>query len=92
MEKPALFVEKSLKINMLKIKNLVKLVDHCHYTDEYRGAVHSICNLKYSIPKLWNYDYHFIIKKVAEELEGQFTCLGESIDKCITFPVRTEKS
>ena len=52
MEKPALFVEKSLKINMLKIKNLVKLVDHCHYTDEYRGAVHSICNLKYSIPKL----------------------------------------
>ena len=25
--------------------------DYCHYTTEYRGAVHSICNLKYSVPK-----------------------------------------
>ena len=28
-----------------------KVRDHCHYAVEYRGAVHSICNLKYSIPK-----------------------------------------
>ena len=24
---------------------------HCYYTGEYRGAVHNICNLKYSVPK-----------------------------------------
>ena len=28
-----------------------KVRDYCHYTEEYRGAAHSICNLKYSVPK-----------------------------------------
>ena len=25
--------------------------DHLHYTVEYRGAAHSICNLKFRVPK-----------------------------------------
>ena len=25
-----------------------KFRDHCHSTEEYKGAVHSICNLKYN--------------------------------------------
>ena len=25
--------------------------DHCQYSGEYRGAAHSIYNLKYSVPK-----------------------------------------
>ena len=33
----------------------------------------------------YNYDYHFIIKELAEEFEGQFTCLGENNKKYITF-------
>ena len=41
--------------------------DRCHRTGEYWGAAHSICSLKYSVPKeiliLFNngsnYDYHF---------------------------------
>ena len=38
-----------------------------------------------------NYDYHFIIKALAEEFEKQFTCLGENTGKCITVSVPIEK-
>ena len=59
----------------LKDKKYCKVRDHCQYRGEYIGAAHSICNLKYSVPKRIpiafhngsNYDYHFIIKKLVEE-------------------------
>ena len=44
MQKFAIFVEKNLKINIKNKKNC-KFGDHCHYTDKYRRASHSICNL-----------------------------------------------
>ena len=70
----------------LEDKKYCKVRDHCHYTGEYRGAVHSICNLKYSVPKNVhivfqngsNYDNHFVIKESAKEFKKQFTCLGEN--------------
>ena len=37
------------------------------------------------------YDYHFTIKKLAEEFKRQFTCLGENTEKYITFTVPIEK-
>ena len=37
------------------------------------------------------YIYHFIIKEVAEEFEGQFPCVEENIKKYITFSVSVEK-
>ena len=54
-----------------------KVRDHCHYTQKYRSAAHNICSLRYKIPKetpvvfhnLSTYDYHFIIKELAEEFE-----------------------
>ena len=63
-----------------------------------RVVVHSICNLKYRVPKKIpiafhnrsHYDYCFIIKELAEEFEKQFTCLGENIEKYITFTVPLE--
>ena len=38
MQKFALFVNGSLKINMQKIKNIVKLEINCHYAREYIGT------------------------------------------------------
>ena len=37
------------------------------------------------------YDYHFIIKELAEEFEGLFECLGENTEKYITFSVPIKK-
>ena len=62
-------------------------------------SVHSVCNLKYSVPKKIsvdfynesNYDYHFIIKESAEEFEEQLTCLGENTNKYISFTVQIKK-
>ena len=64
-------------------KKYPKVRDHCHYPEEYRGAAHSICNLKYIVPKRIaiafhnesNCNYHFITKRLAEEFKKQFTCL-----------------
>ena len=72
-----------------------KVRDHCHYTGKYRGAAHNICNLRYKIPKeipivFHNY-YHFIIKELVKEFEGNFECFGEDTEKYITFSVPIKK-
>ena len=36
-------------------------------------------------------DYHFIIKELAEEFEGECECLGENTEKYITFSVPIKK-
>ena len=38
-----------------------------------------------------NYDFHFIIKELAEEFKRQFTWLWENTEKYITFTVPIEK-
>ena len=40
-----------MECKSLKNKKNPKVKNHCHYTGEYRGAAHSICNLKYSVAK-----------------------------------------
>ena len=87
------------KNNYLKDKKYNQVKNHCHYTGEYRGAAHSICNLKYSVPKRIHIafhngstdDYHCIIKELAEEFKKQFTRLRENTEKYITFTVTIEK-
>ena len=64
----------------MKGKKYCKVRDHCHYTRKYRGAANTMCNLKYSVPKKvsiavyngLNYDYHFIIKELAEEFRREY--------------------
>ena len=80
------------------IKKHHKVRDHCHYTGKYRGA-HNICNFRYKVPKEIpvvfhngsTYDYHFIIKELVKEFEGNFDCLGENTEKYITFSVPLKK-
>ena len=80
-------------------KKYHKIRDHCHYTGKYRGAAHDICNLRYKISKEIpvvfhngsTYDYHFIIKELAEEFEGEFERLDENTKKYITFSVPIKK-
>ena len=51
-----------------------KVRDHCYYTGKFRGAAHSICNLRYKTPKeilvVFHdgsiYDYHFVINNLAK--------------------------
>ena len=86
--------------NKKEFKIYQKVRDHCHFTGKFRGAAHSLCNLRYKVPqeipvKIQNgskYDYHFIIKELAEELRGEeFECLGENTEKYICFSVPTKK-
>ena len=74
-------------------KRYYKVKDHCHYTGKFRGAFHSICVLRYKIPKEIpvafhngsTYDHHFIIKQLAKEFKGHFDCLGENTEKYVNF-------
>ena len=76
-----------------------KVRGYCHYTGKFRGATHSICNLRYQTPKEIpvvfhndsTYDYHFIIQQLTKEFQGKFECLGENTEKCITFSVPVDK-
>ena len=72
---------------------------HGHCTGKFRGAAHNICNLRYKIPKKISiafhngsrYDYHFVIKKLAEEFKSEFECLGGNTEKYITFSAPLKK-
>ena len=93
------FAKNSLKRYTLMIRTICKVKYYCLYTCKYRGAAHDICNSKYRISKEIsivfdngsNYDYHFIIKELAEELKGQFNCLKEITEKYVTFSLLIKK-
>ena len=80
-------------------KKHYKVRNHCHYTGKYRGAAHDICNLRYKIPKEIpvvfhdgsTHDYHFIIKELVKEFDGNFKCLGKITEKYINFSVLMKK-
>ena len=101
VKKYVIYAKKSCydKNKKSKYARYPKVRDHCHYTGKFRGAAHNICNLRYKVPKKISvvfhnastYDYHFIIKQLAEDFKGQFECLGENTEKCITFSVSIDE-
>ena len=81
-----------------KYTNRKKAKDHCHYTGKFRGAAHSKFNLNYKVPKeilviIHNasYDTHFIINQLSEKVKGELNCIGENMEKYITFSVPIKK-
>ena len=85
MQKYVIFVKKNLKINMWKIKNIVKLeifvIIHRNIEVLHIACViQSFSVITFSVPKKStidfhngsNYDFHFIIKVLAEEFKKQF--------------------
>ena len=71
--------------------------DHCHYTGLYRGAAHSLCNLKYKIPNyipvvfhnLAGYDAHLFTR----ELSKYTNCMGviaKNVEDYISFSIKVE--
>ena len=88
------------KNQKMKFKLYKNVRDHCHYTGKFKGAAHSICNLNYKVlqeipVKIHNsskYDYHFIIKELAEEFKGEFEGLAGNTEKYISFsaPIKNE--
>ena len=76
-------------------KNAIKVRDHCHYKGKYRDAAHNACKVHYKIPKsipvvfhnASNYDFHLIIKQLAKDFKGSFSCLDENTEKYITFSI-----
>ena len=69
---------------------MMKIIEKLRtFTGKYRGAAHSICNLKFNMPdgipvvfhNDSNYDYNFIKKELANKIEGQPKCLVEIREK-----------
>ena len=82
-----------------KDKDCQKVRDHCHYTIEYRGAAHSICNSKFNVPNKIsvvfdngsNYDYHFIIKELENELRDNLNVLVKTKKSAKLFQFQSKR-
>ena len=69
-----------------------KVRDHCHLTGKFRGAAHSMCNLKFRLPKFYpvifhnlsGYDSHLFIKNLGKS-EGKIDCIPNNEEKYISF-------
>ena len=76
--------KEKLKNKYVKDKKYYKARDHCHYLGKFGDAEHSICNLKYSVPKKDHIAFH-------NKFSKKFTSLGQNTEKCIIFTVPIEK-
>ena len=61
--------------------NKRKVKDHCHYTGKFIGAAHNICNLNDNDQK----------EIPVKEFNGELNCIGDNMEKYITFSVPIKK-
>ena len=84
--------EHATKIFNYKKKDMIPLTKK----EEENYNNQKVCYIcKKEIPEVFHngstYDYHFIIKELVKEFEGNFECLGEKTEKYITFSVPIKK-
>ena len=90
--------ERKKKFN--RHKNYLKVRDHNHYGGIYRGAAHSLCNLRYStqvdIPVIFhngsNYDFNLIITELAKEFRSEMRCIPLNTNKYMSFSIPLKKN
>jgi len=70
-----------------------KVRDHCHLSNQFRGAAHSTCNLKlnysaWKVPVILHnfkgYDSHFIIQALDKGIKN-ISCIPQSTEKFTTL-------
>ena len=74
-----------------------KVRDHCHYSGEYRGAAHSLCNLQYKIPSyilvvfhnLAGYDAHLYIFELSK-YGSQMDVIAKNTEDYTSFSIKVE--
>ena len=74
-----------------------KVRDHCHYSREYRGAAHLLCNLQYKIPShipvvfcnLVGYDAHLFIWELSK-YGSQMDVIAKNTEDYISFSIKVE--
>ena len=71
-------------------------MDHCHYTEKYRGPAHRTCNLNYKVPSyipivfhhLSGYDVHLFIKELVKITTGKdIEVIAKNNENYISFSV-----
>ena len=93
-KKHVIYAKKSFAwIKMIKI---IKIKERC--TGKFRAAAHSKCNLNYKVPKdipiiIHNATFHthFILNQLAIKFKGEVNCIGDNMEKYITFSVPIKK-
>ena len=89
---------KSCHICLKKLSiDSVKVRDHCHFTGEYRGAAHNICNLRYKVPNyipvvfhnLSGYDAHLFIQELGKHIE-KVGVIAKNEEDYISFSTRVK--
>ena len=78
--------------------NRKNVKDHCHYTGKFSRVAHIICNLDYNVQKeipimIHNAscDTHFMLNRLVIEFKGEVNCIGDNMEKYITFSVPIKK-
>ena len=76
-QKTSTFMKRSLNVKTLRMKIILKLktIDIIQVNAEVLHIPYIINKIPVVFYNGWNYDYHFIIKKLANEFKGELNCL-----------------